>query len=57
MNDDTTKPAMNVLTEEQAAQVAGGLVIGPNPILGGGCLGCHSGLPILFQVEAANAAK
>jgi hypothetical protein len=45
-----------VLTDEQTALVAGGLVIG-NPILGGGCRTCTSGLPILFQTEAANFAK
>ncbi len=53
---EKTHHELTVLTEEQTALVAGGLVIS-NPILGNGCRTCTSGLPILFQTEAANAAK
>jgi hypothetical protein len=58
MDTNTTK-TIEVLTEEQTAQVAGGLVIitAPNPVLGGGCRTCTSGLQPLFQTEAASFAK
>jgi hypothetical protein len=47
-----------VLTDEQTAQVAGGLVISPvSPVGGGFCRTCTSGNPILFQTEIANLAK
>jgi len=57
MNTNTTTKTIEVLTEEQAAQVAGGLVTGLNPVLGGGCRSCTSGVQPLFQTEAASFAK
>jgi hypothetical protein len=46
-----------VLTEEQTAQVAGGLVISPVSPVGVFCRTCTSGNPILFLTEVANLAK
>ncbi len=55
--DNNTKP-IEVLTEEQAAQVAGGLIIiVPNPVLGTGCRTCTSGVQPMFRNEAASLAK
>jgi hypothetical protein len=57
MDTNTIAKPIEVLTEEQAAQVAGGLVLAPSPVLGGGCRACTSGVLLLFQAEAASFAK
>ncbi len=57
MDTNTSAKPIEVLTEEQAAQVAGGLVLAPSPVLGGGCRACTSGVLLLFQAEAASFAK
>jgi hypothetical protein len=48
---------LTVLTAEQTAQVAGGLLYSPAPPIGTVCRTCTSGTPIQFQAEIASLAK
>jgi hypothetical protein len=57
MENEKISHDLTVLTEEQTAQVAGGLLTLPVSPVGFVCRTCTSGTPIQFLTEIANLAK